>query len=174
MSCGVGCRHSLHLALLWLWCRPAAITLIRSIAWELPYATGAAVKSKKFYTKKLYQIVKYTAAFTKMKLLLFADESVTTNGGKFREIRLPTQGKIFLKSWLSTASDLISFSKWFDWDTYFNVITQSNVLSTLKYVCCFSTTKIYKPRFTLFPYTLNVNNCIQANSFFSFRKAVTV
>ena len=28
-----------------LWCRPAAILPIRSLAWELPYATGAALKS---------------------------------------------------------------------------------------------------------------------------------
>ena len=35
------------LALLWLWHRPAAAAPIRSLAWELPYATGAAVKKKK-------------------------------------------------------------------------------------------------------------------------------
>jgi len=29
-------------ALLWLWCRLAAATLIRSLAWELPYAAGVA------------------------------------------------------------------------------------------------------------------------------------
>ena len=31
-------------ALLWLWCRPAAAALIQPLAWELPYAIGAAVK----------------------------------------------------------------------------------------------------------------------------------
>ena len=30
--------------LLWLWCRPAAIAPIRPLAWEPPYATGAALK----------------------------------------------------------------------------------------------------------------------------------
>ena len=35
------------LALLWLWHRPAAAALIRPPAWELPYATGAAIKRKK-------------------------------------------------------------------------------------------------------------------------------
>ena len=35
------------LALLWLWHRPAAVSLIGPLAWELPYATGAALKSKK-------------------------------------------------------------------------------------------------------------------------------
>ena len=35
------------LALLWLWCKLAATAPIRPLAWELPYATGVAVKSKK-------------------------------------------------------------------------------------------------------------------------------
>ena len=34
-------------ALLWLWCRLAAAALIQPLAWELPYATGVAVKGKK-------------------------------------------------------------------------------------------------------------------------------
>ena len=45
-SCGVGPRHSLDLALLWLWCRPAAAAPIRPLAWELQYAGGAALKKK--------------------------------------------------------------------------------------------------------------------------------
>ena len=32
------------LPLLWLWCRPVAIARIGSLAWEPPYATGAALK----------------------------------------------------------------------------------------------------------------------------------
>ena len=32
MSCGVGCRHSSDPALLWLWCRLAAISLIQPLA----------------------------------------------------------------------------------------------------------------------------------------------
>ena len=35
------------LALLWLWRRPVAVALIRPLAWELPYATGVSLKSKK-------------------------------------------------------------------------------------------------------------------------------
>ena len=34
-------------ALLWLWCRLAAVALIRPLAWEPPYAVGAALKKKK-------------------------------------------------------------------------------------------------------------------------------
>ena len=46
MSCGVGRRHGSDLALLWLWHRPVAIAQIRPLAWEPPYATGVALKSK--------------------------------------------------------------------------------------------------------------------------------
>ena len=34
-------------ALMWLWCRLAAVALIQPLAWELPYATGAALKKQK-------------------------------------------------------------------------------------------------------------------------------
>ena len=44
MSCGVGHRRSLDLALLWLWCRPVARALIQHLAWEPPYAASAALK----------------------------------------------------------------------------------------------------------------------------------
>ena len=46
LSCGVGRRLGLDLVLLWLWYRPAAVALIPSLAWELPYAAGVALKTK--------------------------------------------------------------------------------------------------------------------------------
>ena len=54
MSCGVGHRRSSDPTLLWLWGRPAATALIRPLAWEPPYATGAALEKarKKKKTKK--------------------------------------------------------------------------------------------------------------------------
>ena len=42
---GVGRRCALDPALLWLWCRPEDVVLIQPLAWELPYAVGAALKS---------------------------------------------------------------------------------------------------------------------------------
>ena len=45
MGCGVGHRHSLDLA--WLWHRRVALAPIRPLAWEPPYAPGAALKKKK-------------------------------------------------------------------------------------------------------------------------------
>ena len=44
MSCGVGCRLGSDPALLWLWCRLAAVAPIRPLAWELPCTAGAALK----------------------------------------------------------------------------------------------------------------------------------
>ena len=52
MSCGVGHRHGSDLALLWLWHRPGATAPTRPLAWEPPYAVGAALeKDKKTKTK---------------------------------------------------------------------------------------------------------------------------
>ena len=45
MSCGVVRRCSSDPALLWLWCRLAAVAPIGPPAWESPYAMGAALKS---------------------------------------------------------------------------------------------------------------------------------
>ena len=47
MSCAVGRRCSLDLALLRLWCKLAAVAPIRPLAWEPPYATGEALKGQK-------------------------------------------------------------------------------------------------------------------------------
>ena len=42
MSCGVGYRRGSDPALLWLWRGPVATAPIRPLAWEPPYAAGAA------------------------------------------------------------------------------------------------------------------------------------
>ena len=47
MSCGVGCRRGLDPELPWLWPRPAATAPIRPLAWEPPYAAGAALEKTK-------------------------------------------------------------------------------------------------------------------------------
>ena len=52
MSCGVGCSHGSDPVLLWLWCRLAATALIRPLAWEPPYALGAALQKAKTHTQK--------------------------------------------------------------------------------------------------------------------------
>ena len=57
MSCGVGCRCGSDPKLLWLWCRPVAITLIRPLAWEPSCAMGAALKRQKQKKKNKIQNV---------------------------------------------------------------------------------------------------------------------
>ena len=52
MNCGVGCRRGSDLVLLWLWCRLVATALIRPLAWEPPYAEGAAKKWEKDKNKQ--------------------------------------------------------------------------------------------------------------------------
>ena len=56
MSCGVGRRLDPDLVLLWLGCRPAAVTPIGPLAWEPPYAEGTALKRKK--KKKVEETLK--------------------------------------------------------------------------------------------------------------------
>ena len=52
MSCGEGCRRSSDPVLLWLWCRPVATAPIGPLAWEPPYAAGAALEMAKRQKKK--------------------------------------------------------------------------------------------------------------------------
>ena len=52
MSYGVGRSRGSDLALLWLWCRPAAGAPMRALGWEPPYAAGAAQKRQKAKKKK--------------------------------------------------------------------------------------------------------------------------
>ena len=47
VSCSVDCRYGSDPKLLELWCRLADVAPIQSLAWELPYIAGTALKSKK-------------------------------------------------------------------------------------------------------------------------------
>ena len=46
--CELWCRSQTRLdpVLLWLWCKLAAVAPIQPLAWEFPYAMGAALKKK--------------------------------------------------------------------------------------------------------------------------------
>ena len=50
--------------LLWLWHRPAATALFRPLAWESPYAAGAAIGKKKNKNKQTNKKVKSWDAVT--------------------------------------------------------------------------------------------------------------
>ena len=52
MSCGVVRRHGSDLELLWLWCRLVGAALIGPLAWEHPYAMGAALEKAKKKKKR--------------------------------------------------------------------------------------------------------------------------
>ena len=52
MSCGVGRGRGSDLVLLWLWHRLAGTALMKPLAWEAPYAAGAAFKKTKDKKKK--------------------------------------------------------------------------------------------------------------------------
>ena len=52
MSCGIGRRHGPDPALLWLWHRPVATAWISPLAWEPPYAVGAAQENTKIQKKR--------------------------------------------------------------------------------------------------------------------------
>ena len=67
MSCGVDHRQDSDLALVWLWRRLADTAPIRPLAWEPPYAMGAAQEiAKKTKKKKKKKKLKNTY-FTKKK-----------------------------------------------------------------------------------------------------------
>ena len=68
VSCGVGRRHGLDLAFLWLWRRPAAVAPIRPLPWEPPYATGEALKRQKDKKKERKKAIPFTIA-SKTKFL---------------------------------------------------------------------------------------------------------
>ena len=51
VRCATGHRRGLDPVLLWLWCRLAAVAPIWPPAWELPYATGVALKNIYIYIK---------------------------------------------------------------------------------------------------------------------------
>ena len=47
VSCGIGLRQGSDPLLLWLWRRLVATAPIRLLAWEPPYAAGAALEKAK-------------------------------------------------------------------------------------------------------------------------------
>ena len=69
MSCGVGQRLASDLALLWLWCRPAARAPIRPLAWEPPHMAGAALKKiNNKYLRLMTLYLYYPGGFERISL----------------------------------------------------------------------------------------------------------
>ena len=60
----------MHPVLLWFWCRPAAIALIRPLAWEPPYAMRMALEKTKRQKKKKKKKEKSKCAKDEAKLTI--------------------------------------------------------------------------------------------------------
>ena len=67
MGCGVGRRRGSGPVLLWLWHRPAPTALIGPLAWEPPYATGAALEQAKKKKKRQKQTNKKASGKVKLE-----------------------------------------------------------------------------------------------------------
>ena len=108
LSSCVGGRGSSDRALLWLWCRPAVAALIRSLAWELPYVAGVALKSKQQQQKKkkLYKVV---YVFITFFFWLFKDTPLA-----YGPSRLGVESELWLPAY-TTATAMQSNSRLKEW-----------------------------------------------------------
>ena len=81
MSCGVGHRCGSDLVWLCLWCRPSAVALIRPLAWELPHATGVALKRQKREKKKERKEKELSRSFSQetLSVILFVKNKTKQN-----------------------------------------------------------------------------------------------
>ena len=98
MSCGVGHRHGFDPVLLWLWHRLAATALIRPLAWEPPYAAGAALKrQKKTKEKKDHlKMVDKSSWFSKFLLNSAIVNARIFSQGKYFDLLFKFSKKILL------------------------------------------------------------------------------
>ena len=75
MSRGVGRRRRSDPALLWLWHRPVATAPIRPLAWEPPYAVGAAQRNSKKKKKKIKEQMSLAATWMQLDILILSEVS---------------------------------------------------------------------------------------------------
>ena len=72
------------LALLWLWCRSAAVVLTWPLTWALPYATGVAVK-KSIYILSLFENPPFHIAKTTTKSLIWVYSEILAAQSVYHE-----------------------------------------------------------------------------------------
>ena len=76
VSYGVGCRDGFDPPWLWLWHRLVSTALIRPLAWESPYAAGAALEKTKRPKKQIYVDINTSLSCTSLSgnALVFYNE----------------------------------------------------------------------------------------------------
>ena len=67
VNCGVSRRRGSAPALLWLWRRLVATALIQPLAWETPYAAGAALEKAR-RKKKRVKLKQFQQIFVEVQL----------------------------------------------------------------------------------------------------------
>ena len=142
VSCGVGRRHSSDPAWLWLWRRLAATALNRPLAWEPPYATGAAQKMAKRQKKKKK---KKTKGKKTRGHIIFKEPSRDERSGN---VLAPEQGgKGGSRSWLERLAWLpLHFDSW-----------ELEACSCWALVCGRCLAQGKRPFFTLFIYKMGMS-----------------
>ena len=88
--------------LLWLWCRPAAVAMIQPLAWEPPYAAGAALKKQKNHTYT------HTCMHTYLQAGVHRAKGLLLGGG-FQSLK----PFVFVRLWLMCPSALSSLLQHF-------------------------------------------------------------
>ena len=107
MICGVGQRRGSDLML--LWCRPSDVALIRPLAWEPPYASGEALKSKKNKIKCVsYRGIRLTRGAVSPRSARPQDVKASDSKGTVREL----PGSLSVKIWYCQCSGSGHCSGW--------------------------------------------------------------
>ena len=73
LPCGVGRICGSDPTLLWLWCRPVATAPIGPLAWEHPYAAGAAQEIAKKRKRKKIKILPFSTTWMEFKGILLSE-----------------------------------------------------------------------------------------------------
>ena len=87
-----------------LWCRPAAVAPSRPLAWEPPYAVGAALKKQKVTCN--FQLPKARAAPEKLKSTLFLGQPYSIHVWGTLITSVASGG------WLGKILESTSYKKW--------------------------------------------------------------
>ena len=89
---------------MWLWCRPAATALMRSLAWEPPYVAGAALEKAKRQNKNKQTKTKKTS----VHWITWFEGPFCPQNSQIQGLRLPTGNYLTLSLLLSPVPTLLA------------------------------------------------------------------